>query len=219
MANKDYEIYTAQKEIHPKLLEALLRHKNTVWERPIPPVQKAVFEKANAFVQAQAKPIVLDAGCGRGESSYHLAKHFRNHLVIGIDKSELRLEASKLYTESNCLFLRANLVDFWYQAYLARWPVTHQFILYPNPWPKKDALKHRWQGHSIFPYILKLGTYIELRSNWKLYLQEWQLAATHCDAEWTGEVKPLLPRKDAMTAFERKYWNAGVDTYQLVLRR
>ena len=70
----------------------------------------------------------------------------------------------------NLILMRADLNDFYRLAADAGWRLARHFILYPNPWPKSVHLKRRWHGAPVFPYMLRLGGVMELRSNWKLYL-------------------------------------------------
>ena len=55
--------------------------------------------------------------------------------------------------------------------------MAKHYILYPNPWPKAKHVQRRWHGSAVFPQIIAVGQEIILRSNWLLYLEEFQLAA------------------------------------------
>lgn len=144
---------------------------------------------------------------------------------------------------TNVLLVRAELVDFWrlilehQQQY--PWNVTHHFILYPNPYPKKSRFKSRWYAHPSFPLILQIGGNLHLRSNWKGYLEEFRAsvvianeynqenAGVNYAAPYMSSCKSTdcLQQLDpfnntttpAMTNFEQKYRDIGEPTYQLIL--
>ena len=156
------------------------------------------FESANGWLQkngyCDSRPLVLDSGCGNGESTRHLALAYPDAAVIGVDRSEARLGKSRsLELPENAMLVRAELASFWRLMLeaeaaadghaLAASRVQRHFLLYPNPYPKPSRLNLRWHGHPAFPLLLAIGDELELRSNWKVYLEEFatatQLLATH----------------------------------------
>jgi len=111
--------------------------------------------------------------------------------------------------------IRADLVDFWRLAVLSKWKFKKHFLWYPNPWPKKKHLQRRWHGHPVFPILKKLGGHLELRTNWKIYAEEFSLAITVLSDTKTGvEIwDPDIPE----TPFERKYQSSGQQLYRLTI--
>ncbi|HSH49642.1 MAG TPA: SAM-dependent methyltransferase, partial [Halomonas sp.] len=97
--------------------------------------------------------------------------------------------------------------------------------LYPNPYPKPRHLKMRWQGHPVFPAILALGGRLELRSNWRIYVEEFALAlrqATGLEAE-VERYRPASACADDvdldsayLSPFEKKYHRSGQPLWRLV---
>ncbi len=210
-------ITTNQNGEHEKLAEVVTKHLNHDFQKPIAAHTQAVFDELDAAVKAFAGPVILDACCGVGESTKVLSSMHPEALVIGIDKSAHRLErhpAGEGSKAGHYILARADLNDFWRLAVAANWPVTHQYILYPNPWPKAKHLQRRWHGAAVFPYIVKLGGRLEVRSNWQTYVAEFasalKLAGHECD------VMPYHSEQ-AMTPFERKYWLSGQSSYRLCL--
>ena len=94
----------------------------------------------------------------------------------------------------------------------AKWPVTKHFVLYPNPWPKSKHLQRRWHGSAVFPEMIQIGQEIILRSNWRLYLEEFQAASTI--AGLTGELSSVID-DEPLTPFEAKYKASGQECFQL----
>ena len=134
----------------------------------------------------------------------------------------------------NVLLVRAELVDFWRLALQQNWNVSHHYLLYPNPYPKKSRYKHRWYANPSFPLLLQLGGNILIRSNWKAYLEEFGESVVMCheycqesgiDGNYASPyVKSALAgptlRTDKilpLTNFEAKYDAVGEPTYELKL--
>ncbi|MCF6224915.1 MAG: methyltransferase domain-containing protein [Xanthomonadales bacterium] len=220
---KSKEVSSSQSGIHPDLRKVILKHSQNEWKQPIRTHTKLAFERFNRLREAAGfDGFILDAGCGTGQGTLQLAKQFPHSLVVGIDQSEQRLGRGLLTFEqktqlsaepiliNNCMLIRAEVADFWRLLKMDRLKPEKVFILYPNPWPKPGHLMRRWHAHPVFPTLMALGSPIELRSNWKVYLQEFAQAV----GLLTG-VKPevkLLPTKEFAglysTPFEKKYFES-----------
>ncbi len=209
-------ITTNQPGLHDKLDEVVEKHLKAEFKKPIAAHTQQAFDEVNARVIAFAGDIVLDSCCGVGESTANLAKLHPNALVIGVDKSSHRLDKHDIeYKQDECgqyILVRADLNDFWRLIVAANWPVTHHYLLYPNPWPKAKHLGRRWHGAPVFPFIPKIGGLLEVRSNWQLYIEEFSRAL-----EIAGIEAPAEPyhADQAVTPFERKYWASGQSSHRL----
>ena len=199
------QIQSAQTAPHLRLQEIVRKHLTTPYQRRPSTVGVRAF--AGVADQLAQTPFILDAGCGTGASTLALAREFPQRLVLGVDKSLARLEIGQRLIDAgaapaNALLLHCELVDFWQLAAAAGLHCERQYFLYPNPWPKPEQFKRRWHAHPVFPAILALGGAIELRTNWRVYAEEFVLAlgiagvAATCQAFTPDE--PLTP-------FERKY--------------
>jgi len=239
-----------------KSLPLFLQHK------PIAAHTKAAFDDVFPHVDSSQK-IIIDSGCGTGRSTLLLGDMYPDHTVIGVDRSFVRLtknfknenwaidtngrdESQRPYQaiSSNVLLVRAELTDFWRCCLQAQrrngWDVSHHFIYYPNPYPKKNRLKKRFYAHASFPLILQLGGEIAVRSNWEGYLKEFAQSVLYGNQYYIdmnlkedNEINVAAPyvrdalkgpieRTDkdvAMTNFEKKYDDIGEKTYELLLRR
>jgi len=208
-------ITSSQTGIHEQLATLLARHVATPFRKPVADYNCSAFERSiAAWRAAGAPPLILDTGCGVGLSSYHLAVQFPDHFVIGIDQSEDRLGRNTHWNGPeplNLCFVRADLVDYWRLLLEAGIFPARQYLLYPNPWPKIGHVARRWQGHAVFPTIVALGGYIECRSNWQIYIEEFaaalnQVAQGKLDRVAASEAYAT----DApITPFERKYLASG----------
>jgi len=214
MAGKSRIIVTNQNGPHENLRSTVQKHLNAPFLRPIADHTKYAFETVQGQLQKIARPIVLDACCGVGDSSRALAQQFPNHWVIGVDKSEHRLQKERVGgIPENLLLIRADLNDFYRLAAGENWRLERHYILYPNPWPKAAHLGRRWHGAPVFADMLKLGGRLELRSNWKLYLEEFQVALGVADQSATVV---LFEPDEYLTPFEKKYHLSGQALWQLI---
>ncbi|SHK61845.1 tRNA G46 methylase TrmB [Fibrobacter sp. UWT2] len=228
-----------------KNLEAVVRkYAATTFLRPVADHTREAFEQASEFVRtfygtdvAGCVEVVLDSGCGTGESTLHLAKKFPNVPVIGIDKSAVRL--SKAGNErqlevsaggscdvpANAFWVRAELLDFWRLALekvnAGEWKILHHALYYPNPWPKESEATRRFHLHPIFPTLLRLSPVTELRTNWEIYAREFAEAARVLGDAFSlkfdvelGAFEPQNPE----TAFERKYKEARQQLWRTLVK-
>ena len=217
---------SAQNGVHRHLAVLLERHRQTLFRKPHADYNRAAFAASIGRWRQTARdaPLILDAGCGAGESSFALAALLPDHYVIGVDQSEARLRRHLAAQENsagppsgwppNLVFARADLIDYWRLLHDDGIRLARHYLLYPNPWPRIGHLSRRWHGHPVFPTLLALGGVLECRSNWQIYVEEFCLAAgalsgcaTRCET-----FVPILP----LTPFERKYQASGHTLYRVV---
>ncbi len=194
---------------HPRLREIVARHLDAGYRRRAGESGRRAF--ASVADRLAAGSFVLDAGCGTGASTFVLARRHPSRIVLGVDKSAARLAIGQREIDAgaapaNALLLRCELVDFWQLAATAGLRCGRQYLLYPNPWPKPDQLMRRWHAHPVRPALLALGGAIELRTNWRVYAEEFaealRLAGRQVCFDQFAADEPLTP-------FERKYAASG----------
>jgi tRNA G46 methylase TrmB len=200
-------VTSGQTAIHEHLSAVVAKHATSEFKKPLTPYNRTAFDGSVAAWQADGgKPLILDAGCGVGLSTLHLAAQFPDHFVIGVDQSAHRLARNTWWPSElprNCIRVRADLVDYWRLMQAAGIRLARHYLLYPNPWPKIGQLGRRWHGHPVFPNVVALGGTLECRSNWQIYVEECA-AALH---QLTGKTVPCEAYETAepITPFERKY--------------
>jgi tRNA G46 methylase TrmB len=204
--------FSAQTAVHQQLPRLLDRHFRTPFRKPCADYNRAAF--AESFERHQrragAARLILDSGCGVGESSLALAHAFPEHYVIGVDRSALRLARARRRVvdwPENVDLVRADLVDYWRLLLAAGVRLDRHYLLYPNPWPKSGHVGRRWHGHPVFPALLALGGLLECRSNWPLYIAEMCFAIESLRG-YAVACERYLPEM-ALTPFERKYLASG----------
>ena len=202
---------SGQTDIHRQLARLLDRHAGAPFRKPYAACNLSAFAASfERFRQVRPRPpLILDSGCGVGESSVLLARAFPAHYVIGIDQSAVRLARGELARlaagdwPANVDLVRADVVDYWRLLHAAGVRVDRHYLLYPNPWPKITQLARRWHGHPVFPTLLALGGVLECRSNWPIYLAELCFAVERLTGR-AAVCEPFAPEQP-MSAFERKY--------------
>jgi len=215
MYGNSRDIRSAQDDVHRNLERLLSRHLATPFTRPVSPVTQAAYAAAMAAWDRK-RPLLLDAGCGVGWSTLALAREYPGHFVLGVDQSSDRIGRGKPgEVPDNAVFVRADLVDFWRLLLADGIQLDRHFLLYPNPWPKIGHLSRRWHGHAVFPDLLALGGTLELRTNWRIYADEfaWAVArVSDCDAA-VAAYETDAP----LTPFERKYRDSGQTLWRYVV--
>lgn len=199
---------------HPDLDARVERHRRHAFRRPPHTASVAAFERAGAWLAAQgAAPLILDIGCGTGDSSRALAHAHPDAAVVGIDKSAARLiRRRRTNSPDNLLLLQANALDVLPRARAAGWRCDRVALYYPNPWPKAAQLNKRWHGSPVFADLIALGGQLELRCNWRTYADEMQLALRAFGvASEVGTLAVATP----ISLFEAKYAASGHTLWRL----
>lgn len=214
MRKSSPRILTNQTGPHPKLEQIPV---GTSAYMTYYPVSLNVLEICQKIKKEQDKSdwgLLVDSGCGTGDSTINIAKSYPNYLVLGIDKSSKRLnQAQQKIKSENVRFITANLVEFWIGLKLVNASIAANFILYPNPWPKQKHLKKRWHAHPVMPLLPMISNYIELRTNWRIYAEEFCNSLT----KLTGAVMTVekINPNNPISAFEEKYFESNHDLFRL----
>ena len=217
MTARSRSIVSRQTGPHEDLARRVTRALEHPLRKPLAEHTREAFARARDWRERRdGASLILDAGCGVGLSTRRLAEQFPSAAVIGIDRSADRLSRDHGRLPDNALLVRGDLVDFWRLALAEGWRPARHYLLYPNPYPKAAHLKMRWQGHPVLPVILALGGRLELRSNWRLYVEEFALAVTQVTAR-AAEAEPFVPGEACLTPFEQKYHASGQALWRLVV--
>lgn len=212
------QVTSNQLEPYTKLAAVVTKHQLNEFQKPLADFNRAAFAQAQNLWHQHGGALILDSGCGIGQSTHLLAQQFPHHFVLGVDRSEQRLERNLTprfgALPANAALLRADLVDFWRLAVQAGWRPERHYLLYPNPYPKKQDFKQRWHGHPVFKYLVALGGRLECRTNWHIYAQELKHALEL--QQQPANLQPLASSTTYLTPFERKYAQSGHQLWQVV---
>lgn len=215
MQQQSRKITTNQEGIHKNLQKVVSRQLASSSQKPLSAHTEQAFQQAINWLGDWQGELILDSCCGVGESTVNIAQAHPHARVIGIDKSALRTNKHQAYASNvqNYLVLRADLNDFLTLLVLNEKKLTKHYLLYPNPYPKSAHLQRRWYATAALKDMLKLGGVLEVRSNWQLYIQEFSVALAIAKVD--SEVGVYV-RDKAITPFERKYWQSGQSSWQLL---
>ncbi|WP_100658628.1 tRNA (guanine(46)-N(7))-methyltransferase TrmB [Alteromonas flava] len=215
MQSQARSVTTTQLAVHEKLAHYVERYQQTQRVHAVSEHTAAAFEQCLDWLRDWSGPIIFDACCGVGESTARIAERYPDCKVIGIDKSAARLAKHQHYanTQQNYQVVRADVSDFWYLARQHGLKLAKHFLLYPNPYPKPSQLQKRWHASPSMPDIIALGTELVVRSNWLIFLQEFQQALSLYDIE--SGIEPVSSG-EPLTPFERKYMASGQACWQLI---
>lgn len=201
----NYDIISPQTKIHEDCLAIAHKHRDTVWQTPIPDHQKQIMDKINGMLPPI--PLLLDSGCGTGMITDILAKQHPACIVLGIDKSAYRLAKHTRYKNTlsqisdNTWLVRAELFHLWRLLLGSDFNIKQHTLFYPNPWPK--TIKRRFHGHPIAKTLFALCDNIVLRSNWQVYAEEFAYVAKAAYKRHAS-VRPIKIT-NAISLFEQKY--------------
>ena len=213
-------IVSAQEGVHERLESTVIKHLVTNFGKPISKFNTDNYD--SAMQQINRDKIIFDSGCGNGKSTFQLAKKHQDAFVIGIDKSAARLnksmsskgEQERSEIDNYCL-VRADLIDFLRLASKDGIKLHKHYFLYPNPWPKSQHLQRRWHGSPIFKDIIQLGGVFEVRSNWKIYAEEFKMSLGIAGIR--SKVNMMNhDNHHYISDFEAKYHRSGQALWQLL---
>lgn len=213
MSGHSPAIVSNQSGVHPRLADVVTRHLRHPFKKPVAAHTQAAYAQLKR-VWNPAQALVLDAGCGTGESTAALARDLPQAFVLGVDQSAARLAKAPLLP-ANALLLRADVTDLWRLMAADSITVARHTWFYPNPWPKAEHLQRRWYAHPAFAAAIELGGTLEIRSNWLILMQEAQIALVLATRQ-TATIESLASSPQvALSLHERKYADSGHALYRL----
>ncbi len=215
MFNLSAPVASSQQLPHKNLPRKLSLYMGTNYRNSIPKYARDEFKRFTRVLDNNNTKIILDSGCGTGESSIHLAKINPHCLVVAVDKSAKRMRRCNTDTadSGNVMYVRCDLIHFWRLLQRAQFRLYKHYLLYPNPWPKPGHLQRRWHAHPVFPAVIDLGGELVMRTNWSVYAQEFAFALRSYIK--TPVTVTELKIENAISAFEKKYSGSGHILYQV----
>ena len=213
-------VLSNQTEIYDNLVSVVQKHLRVVHQKPYPVFSLAAFEKIQAFTGSFSKRPILDSGCGTAMSCLYLLEKYPEHPIVAIDKSAYRLEKGKKRLRQHkeahrVLFVQADIFDMWELAKINKIYFHRHFLFYPNPWPLKKHFRRRVYGHPAFRILFHICKHLEVRTNWKLYLDELSLSIEQISPLIEHQIMPVSVN-DQITHFEQKYQTSGHRLWKLM---
>ena len=218
MQGNSRTVETTQPGIHDKLEALVARYRTSEHKRPVSAHTQQAFNAFTEWLGDWRGPLIIDSCCGVGKSTATLATRFPDAKVVGLDKSDLRIQKHAHYhnNASNYRVFRADVNDFWRLLRQAQpdaaWQIEQHYLLYPNPYPKSAQVQKRWHSGPAMPDLMAIAPIIEVRSNWLLYLQEFARA---CELYGKSTRIDRVETTTPITPFEEKYLRSGQDCWVL----
>jgi len=165
-------------------------------------------------------PLILELGCGRGEYTLALARHYQNRNVLGVDRKGARLwkGARKALDQNihNAVFLRIKIEDLFERLGGAQFEEI--WIPFPDPLPKRRQAKHRLISPSFldsYRAVLRQGGRIHLKTDddgliqylFKL-LEDYPVIIHQCENDLHAH-EPLDPLMSVRTTYESRHLEEG----------
>jgi tRNA G46 methylase TrmB len=211
------EIVSSQTGPHARLPDVVRRHRDHAWRAPLHAATALQFARWQGVDDA-AMPLVVDLGCGHGDSTLALAQRHAGARLLGVDQSAhrlARLAPTGFAIHDRASLMRAEAATVLRLLAAAGRRIEVLYLLYPNPWPKPEHLLRRWHGHPVFPCLLANARRIVVRTNWRIYAEEFALAAALLGR--VGTVATLPQDAESLTPFERKYRSSGHARFEVAL--
>jgi tRNA (guanine-N7-)-methyltransferase len=213
MQSNSRRVTSSQTAPHGNLYKVVRKHLAHSYLKPLSKYVDEDVSKVLKTIEAAQRPVLLDSGCGTGESTLFLGRQNPSCLIIGIDKSAVRMQkALKKVRPENVIFLRTDQFNFWRTARMRELTFEKHFLYYPNPWPKKDHLMRRIHGHPAFSDLLWISKKMIIRSNWRLFLEEFAIAFEAATNK-RGTIMQISA-VEPVTLFEKKFLTSGHDLYE-----
>jgi tRNA (guanine-N7-)-methyltransferase len=209
-------VTTNQDGIHENLEDIVTKYTFENYLRPPAKFSEDVWSEILNWIGSDE--VVFDLGCGIGASCIYLAKKYPTLKIVGIDKSISRLNRKndfKNNLDKRIKLFRGELLDLIPLIYKNSTIKIHSiYLLYPNPYPKKIHVKKRFHGNPICVFLFNIKAPIILRSNWKLYLEEFAFVGKIFQKKSVLEV---IESPELITPFEEKFFKSGQELFELRL--
>lgn len=163
-------------------------------------------------------PIIVEVGCGRGEYTVSMARHFPDKNFIGMDRKGARLwrgcKDATIENLTNAAFIRGQIDDI--ERYFAPGEVSEIWVTFPDPQPKK-ARRRLVSPNFVERYRLVWGEtgVLHLKTDSRLLYE--YLLETAAEEQWritdniedvyASENHPFLT--EIQTFYEKKWLEQG----------
>lgn len=169
------------------------------------------------------KPLVVEMGCGRGEYSVELGRHFPDKNFIGIDIKGARLwRGAKTVIEegiANVAFLRTR-IEF-IESFFAENEISELWITFPDPQLRKTRVKKRLTAPEflkMYARFLRPDGFIHLKTDsqhlheyTKVVAAENGLKVEECCSDIYPSASKFIDELCSIqTTYEKRYLKEGM---------
>lgn len=207
-----------------RMSEAQKRHINDLLPLHGLPYQAAALDYAALF--GRQAPVVLEIGCGMGDTTAKIAAARPDNDFIGIEVHGPGVgNLCKLIDEQKLTNLRVMQHDATevIRDMIAPGTLAGVHVYFPDPWPKKRHHKRRiLQPAFVHELALRLapGGYLHCATDWEEYAQ-FMLEVLSAEPLLANTASDYAPRPEwrPLTKFEARGLNLGHGVWDLIFRR
>ncbi len=175
---------------------------------------------------AQHRPLCVEFGSGKGDYVSTMAKLYPEYFWIAVEKDEnvaatALKKAERLAENVYWIVGDAKAMLEWFN----QGSVTHVYLNFSDPWPKKHHAKRRLSSESFIQQMLTITTadaqFFMKTDNRKLFeytVLQWQhqaLSLCEFSVDYRSEEHP----EDATTEYERRFMELNQPIYRGVWRK
>lgn len=161
--------------------------------------KEALRDRINPYlIEARLKRpfVMLEIGCGHGHFLSAYARARPEHLCVGLDVLEGRLQKAQKRCEGldNTVFFKAQAEEY-LEVLDPSIRLSALYILFPDPWPKRKHADHRLiQPHFVESLKPRLspGATVYFRTDHKPYF-DWALRVFQADKAWHTDCHEAWP--------------------------
>lgn len=171
-------------------------------------------------------PVILEIGCGMGETTVAMAEANADHDYIGIEVHTPGVGALLTLIEArqigNVRVIQHDAVEVLGDM-IPRDSLAGVHIFFPDPWPKKRHHKRRLVKPSFISLVasrLIPGGVLHLATDWQDYAEE-MLAVASAEVQLENVAAGFVQRPESrpMTKFEARGLRLGHRVWDLMFRR
>jgi tRNA (guanine-N7-)-methyltransferase len=196
----------------------------TDWGRSVPELGDGPLDLDAWF--GRTAPVMLEIGCGMGETTAALAARTPgwNYLAVDVYEpglAQLIMRAQRLGL-ANLRIAHGDAVTL-LEEHIAERSLAAVRILFPDPWPKKKHHKRRLitaDFAALLASRMRVGARLHLATDWADYAEQ-MLGVCRAEPALRNEFPGWAPRPPwrGVTKFEERAAREGRDVWELMFRR
>lgn len=196
----------------------------TLAVRYLIPHQAGILDFQGLF--GRAAPVVLEIGCGMGETTTRIAQENPNTDYIGVEVHSpgvgSLLKQAHAADLTNLRVLQHDAVEV-VRERIAPGTLAGIHIFFPDPWPKKRHHKRRLIQPAFVSLLasrLRADGYLHCATDWEEYAQQ-MLAVLLAEPSLSNTAEGFAPRPAyrPLTKFERRGLKLGHGVWDVLFRR
>ena len=183
-----------------------------------PPPWFITTAQNTAITLPQNKEIILEVGCGMGDSLFEMCQAYPDFYFIGVEIYEPGLVklARRMFKQplNNLLIIQGDIIDR--LNLIPSKALSRIHVFFPDPWPKIRHYKRRLHRGNFFQkceLVLKTGGRMHLATDVPEYAHDW---IKHAPMTWIKCEDDVWIMNRKHTKYEARGENLGHDICDIV---